>query len=98
WGRWYLAGREARWVRRNALVVLGNPPAGEPAAVASRVASVLADYVAHVDPVLRAHAVWAAARRGLHHLMPEHDPDPDVTAEIAAARDDAGGVPPRGGA
>ena len=33
WGRWYLAGREARWARRNALVVLGNPAAGEPADV-----------------------------------------------------------------
>ncbi len=24
WGRWYLADRDPRWVRRNALVVLGN--------------------------------------------------------------------------
>ena len=27
WGRWYLADRDPRWVRRNALVVLGNTPA-----------------------------------------------------------------------
>jgi epoxyqueuosine reductase len=86
WGRWYLAGREARWARRNALVVLGNPAAGEPADVAHRVAAVLGEYVAHADPVLRAHAVWAAARRGLTHLMPDSDPDPDVRAELVAAR------------
>ena len=67
-------------------MVLGNPSPGEPAAVSSGVASTLADYVAHDDPVLRAHAVWAAARRGLLHLMPDTDPDPDVQAELDAAR------------
>jgi epoxyqueuosine reductase len=61
WGRWYLADRDPRWVRRNALVVLGN--IGDPADVAVR--RVLADYRAHADPVLRVHAVWASERLGL---------------------------------
>lgn len=61
WGRWYLADRDPRWVRRNALVVLGNiGDAADP-----DVARVLADYRAHPDPVLRAHALWATERLGL---------------------------------
>jgi epoxyqueuosine reductase len=84
WGRWYLADRDPRWVRRNALVVLGNPPADEPSTAAARAAAAIADYVGHADPVLRAHAVWAAWRRGLLHLVPESDPDPIVADELAA--------------
>ncbi|MEQ1703069.1 MAG: tRNA epoxyqueuosine(34) reductase QueG [Ilumatobacteraceae bacterium] len=82
WGRWYLADRDPRWVRRNALVVLGNVGNGTDAAVRA----VLADYLAHDDPVLRAHAVWAAHRLGALDLMPATDPHPDVLAELAAAR------------
>jgi epoxyqueuosine reductase len=61
WGRWYLADRDPRWVRRNALVVLGN--VGDPDDPAVRRA--LADYRAHPDPVLRVHALWATERLGL---------------------------------
>ncbi|MFZ4718915.1 MAG: tRNA epoxyqueuosine(34) reductase QueG [Ilumatobacteraceae bacterium] len=61
WGRWYLADRDPRWARRNALVVLGNTGDLQDAAVRE----VLADYRAHADPVLRAHAVWASERLGL---------------------------------
>ncbi len=46
WGRWYLADRDPRWVRRNALVVLGN--VGDPGDAA--VVQVLADYRAHAGP------------------------------------------------
>ena len=64
WGRWYLADRDPRWIRRNALVVLGNT--GDPVdPVDERVRRVLADYRAHPDPVLRVHAVWATERLGL---------------------------------
>ena len=35
--------------------------------------------------MLRAHAVWAAARLGLHRLLPDADADADVQAELAAA-------------
>jgi epoxyqueuosine reductase len=61
WGRWYLADRDPKWVRRNALVVLGN--IGD--AADAQVRRVLADYRAHPDPVLRVHAVWASGRLGL---------------------------------
>ncbi|MGB8861507.1 MAG: tRNA epoxyqueuosine(34) reductase QueG [Ilumatobacteraceae bacterium] len=81
WGRWYLADREPRWIRRNALVVLGN--VGDAADV--EVQQVLAEYLAHDDPILRAHAVWAGRRLGLHHLMPTSDPHPDVQLELQAS-------------
>ncbi|MCB0957073.1 MAG: tRNA epoxyqueuosine(34) reductase QueG [Ilumatobacter sp.] len=60
WGRWYLADRDPRWVRRNALVALGN--AGSAAAGDARVAALLARYRVHSDPVLREHAEWATRR------------------------------------
>jgi epoxyqueuosine reductase len=82
WGGWYLADRDPRWVRRNALVVLGNVADGSDAAVRA----VLADYLASADPMLRAHAVWAAGQLGAHDLMPATDTHPDVLAELAAAR------------
>jgi epoxyqueuosine reductase len=61
WGRWYLADRDVRWIRRNALVVLGNT--GDPGD--AEVRRVLADYRAHADPALRDHATWATERLGL---------------------------------
>lgn len=82
WGQWYLADRDPRWARRNALVVLGNTADPSDA----EVQRVVADYVSHPDPVLRAHAVWASRRLGLHHLMPTTDPDPIVQRELHAAR------------
>ena len=81
WGRWYLADRNPAWARRNALVVLGN--VGD--AADAEVQAVLADYVAHDDPMLRVHAVWAAQRLNLHHLMPATDPHPAVEIELRAA-------------
>ena len=61
WGRRYLADRDPRWVRRNALVVLGNSGSGSD----TRVRAVLADYRSHADPVLSEHAAWASAELGL---------------------------------
>ncbi|MCY7300877.1 MAG: tRNA epoxyqueuosine(34) reductase QueG [Ilumatobacteraceae bacterium] len=81
WGRWYLADRDPRWIRRNALVVLGN--VGDSRDTATQ--QVVRDYLAHDDPMLRVHAVWAAARLGLDHLMPVTDPHPDVQLELQAA-------------
>jgi epoxyqueuosine reductase len=80
WGRWYLADRDPRWIRRNALVVLGNT--GD--CTDPEVRRVLGEYLSHHDPILRAHAVWAAQRLGLHHLMPASDPHPDVQLELQA--------------
>jgi len=82
WGRWYLADRDPRWIRRNALVVLGNMGDSLDAATEQ----VVRDYLAHDDPMLRVHAVWAAGQLGLDHLMPVTDPHPDVQLELQAAR------------
>ncbi|HEY7627142.1 MAG TPA: tRNA epoxyqueuosine(34) reductase QueG [Ilumatobacteraceae bacterium] len=80
WGRWYIADRDPRWVRRNALVALGN--VGD--ARDEDVRRVLRAYVAADDAVLRVHAVWAARRLGLDHLLPQNDRDPLVVEELAA--------------
>ena len=64
-GRWYIPRREVRYVRRNALVVLGNVGDGHDPAVAD----LLARYLAHDDPLLRGHAVWAARRLGREDLL-----------------------------
>jgi hypothetical protein len=39
-------------------------------------------YLAHIDPMLRAHAVWSARRLGLVGLLPDTDPDASVRAEL----------------
>jgi epoxyqueuosine reductase len=85
WGRWYISQRDPRWLRRNALVVLGNVAvAGTTFAADHRVAHTLTRYLAHDDPMLRAHAVWAARSCGLDHLLPATDAHPDVVAELTA--------------
>lgn len=62
WSPWYLADRDPRWIRRNALIVLGN--IGD--AADSDVQDVVREYVLHEDPLLRDHAEWAAHRLGLN--------------------------------
>lgn len=58
WGRWYLADRDPRWVRRNALVVVGNTgQVDDP-----DVRETLDRYVHADDPLLREHAQWALAQ------------------------------------
>lgn len=83
-GRWYLHGRDPRWLRRNALVVLGNVGPGDDRRVEVTLRSYLHD---GVDPVLRAHAVWAAARLGrhdlIHELVPPHTADALVADELS---------------
>ncbi len=61
-GRWYIAGRDPRWLRRNALVVLGNTADAED----PRVGVTLARYRQDDDEVLAEHARWASERLGLH--------------------------------
>ncbi|MBU6240944.1 MAG: tRNA epoxyqueuosine(34) reductase QueG [Acidobacteria bacterium] len=77
-GRWYIHDREARWVRRNALVVLGNKAARNDDAARAAIARCISD----ADPHVRAHAVWAAARVGHHDLVPSDDPDAMVRDEL----------------
>ncbi|MEO8163270.1 MAG: tRNA epoxyqueuosine(34) reductase QueG [Ilumatobacteraceae bacterium] len=78
-GSWYIANRNPDWVRRNALVVLGN--IGDPRN--SQICDVVKHYLEHPDPMLRAHAVWAAARLNLRHLIPYHDTAPLVIDELS---------------
>jgi epoxyqueuosine reductase len=80
--RWYIAERDPRWVRRNALLVLGNIGDGHDPAVEATVRR----YLAHPDALLRAHAAWAAARLGLGRLLAAvaGDAAPEVRAELEA--------------
>ncbi len=86
-GRWYIPRRQPRYLRRNALVALGNvADACDP-----RVADALARALGSADPVVRGHAVWAARRLGRDDLVaaagidPRSEPDPAVRDELAAA-------------
>jgi epoxyqueuosine reductase len=65
YGRWYVPRRDPRYLRRNALIVLGNTADGR----LPEVEQVLEVYLAHKDQMLRAHAVWAAARVGRRDLL-----------------------------
>ncbi|CAN5826596.1 tRNA epoxyqueuosine(34) reductase QueG [soil metagenome] len=61
-GRWYIAGRDPRWLRRNALIVLGNTAThGD-----QRVAAVLGRYRRDCDPVLAETAQWAQDQLASH--------------------------------
>jgi epoxyqueuosine reductase len=83
-GRWYIPRREPRYLRRNALIVLGNT--GDPAD--PTVVDALARALGDPDPIVRAHAVWAATRLGRPDLLTgvENDPDPLVAAELATIK------------
>jgi epoxyqueuosine reductase len=82
-GRWYVPHRQARYLRRNALVVLGN--VADPKS--DDVAEALHACLAHPDSLVRAHAVWAARRLGRDDLLAgvAHDPDPLVRDELFAS-------------
>ena len=61
YGRWYIADRDPRYLRRNALVALGN--VGDPHDRATR--DVVRRYLDRADdPMLQEHAAWASARLG----------------------------------
>jgi epoxyqueuosine reductase len=79
-GRWYIPWREVRYVRRNALIVLGNTADGSDPAVEAALLRTLGD----PDPIVRSHAVWAAGRLGRADLLTAvaEDPDPLVGAEL----------------
>ena len=63
--RWYVPDRDARYLRRNALVVLGNVGDGQ----APDVVRVLRAALAGDDAMLREHAAWAAQRLGRSDLV-----------------------------
>jgi epoxyqueuosine reductase len=80
-GRWYIPGRELRYVRRNALIVLGNTGDRSDPAVEAALVRALGDQ----DAIVRSHAVWAALRLGRADLLPAvaDDADPLVRAELS---------------
>ena len=82
-GRWYIPRREPRYLRRNALVVLGNVGDGSDPAVGAALRRAVAD----ADPLVRAHALWAAHRLGRADVVDEalaHERDPSVLADVRA--------------
>jgi epoxyqueuosine reductase len=91
-GRWYIPQRQPRYLRRNALLALGNVADGTDALVVAALRRALAA----PDPIVRGHAVWAAARLGRQDLLEPlaDDNDPVVRAELEAPpeprSDDAG--------
>ncbi|MEY2939718.1 MAG: hypothetical protein RIS58_705 [Actinomycetota bacterium] len=80
---WYVSQRNPDWIRRNALIVIGN--VGDPSS--RRVHRIVSRYVEHPDPMIRAHAVWSAARLGYRDIIPMHDTAPLVIAELAELPD-----------
>ncbi len=82
-GRWYIPRRQARYLRRNALVVLGNTGDGRHSGVEEALRRALGD----ADPIVRGHAVWAAARLNRKDLLVAlaSDGDPDVRRELELA-------------
>ena len=77
-GRWYIPRRQPRYLRRNALVALGN--VGDPAE--QRVREVVHQALADPDPLVRAHAVWCARRLGLELTPLQGRDDPLVRDEL----------------
>jgi epoxyqueuosine reductase len=63
-GRWYIAERDPRYLRRNALVALGNTGNGHDPAVEAALTRALAD----PDAMIREHAGWAAEQLGRSDL------------------------------
>lgn len=85
-GRWYIPRRQPRYLRRNALVVLGN--AGAAAGRDRAVADTLSASLASEDALVRSHAVWAAHRLGRDDLLAAmflRENDPEVLEELAVA-------------
>lgn len=89
YGRWYIPHRQPRYLRRNALLVMANTGDPEDPGVMAALGAALAD----PDGLIRAHAVWAAARLGQRHLLAPlaGDRDPLVREELAGVD----GVPVR---
>lgn len=81
YGRWYVPRRQARYLRRNALIVLGNVADPNDA----RVVDAIREALGHDDPLVRGHAVWAARRLGLGRLIDGMavETDPYVRQELA---------------
>ena len=82
--RFYVPRNDVRYLRRNALVALGNSGSANSVGV-------VAGYAGHPDPLLRGHASWALGRLGgprayaALRLVAATDRDPGVVAEARSA-------------
>jgi epoxyqueuosine reductase len=65
YGRWYVPDRDPRYLRRNALVALGNSGSGHHPGTER----VLRRNLASTDPMIVEHAEWAARQLGRADLM-----------------------------
>ncbi len=81
-GRWYIPDRDPTWVRRNALIILGNVA---PLPLSARARAVVQSYAQSSNPYLRAQSLWSAHRLGAEDVVQAlaTDEDPVVTAEWA---------------
>ena len=100
-GSWYLAERDPRWLRRNALIILGNiapvnDAQSEDISLMSPVEKVLRYYLGDIDPVLRLHALWAAVRLGRRDLVESLSADTDESVRDEYSQIDS--IPVRTGA
>lgn len=70
-GQWYIPRRDTRYLRRNALVALGNSVAQRApgADTLHRLDAALAAHLDGDDELLAGHAAWAALRAGRDHLL-----------------------------
>ena len=80
---WYIAERNPRYLKRNALVSIGNSKETEN----ELFKSLLMEYLLNSDPLLRSHAAWASIRLGHKEIvdLARNDPDPLVLNEIVLA-------------
>ncbi|MGI9577178.1 MAG: tRNA epoxyqueuosine(34) reductase QueG [Microthrixaceae bacterium] len=86
-GSWYIPQRDPRYLRRNALVVLGNSVADEVADVED----LLHHWLRCGDELLVSYAAWAARASGREHLLAAREVHdlPAVRAELAQPHPDA---------
>ena len=75
-GQWYVADRDMRWLRRNALVVIGN--VGDPSS--PRVRAAIERYRSGGDPILAEHAAWAQRRLDQRGAAPSTADSPSPTS------------------
>ena len=81
YGQWYIPQRDPRYLRRNALLVLGNIGNTE----SEKLQAIVSHYLESPDSMLRSYAVWTAKRLGLTNLLTgmENDGSEDVQRELA---------------
>lgn len=83
-GHWYIPRRRPEYLRRNALIVLGN--VADPDSVEVHV-TVRAALI-HESAIVRAHAVWAAKRLGYKDLIDHIESQTALQAGRGSAEDD----------